>query len=326
MKQGYHFLQSINLFNLLDRPEKDRIAPFFHIKPVAEGLLLFRQGDIGEELFIVREGIVKGYVGLPNGKTRHVADFEMGDFFGEMAIIENDVRSATCEIQQDGELLTLSKENFFNLVNREPDIAIKVMYQMLKNTSQRLTSISAFLSDMIRWGNDARKRAITDEFTGCYNRRFMDESMADFLEGAKNTDKQLTMAMVDFDFFRVINDNYSHEVGDQVIFEVAKVFLANVRKIDLVVRFGGDEFAIIFPYTTKEAAREICETCRKEVQKLDILADKTGPVNQVTTSMGLAAYPVDGPDIETLRVKADEALYQAKEAGRNKVVVLGDKI
>ena len=101
-----------------------------------------------------------------------VSRISEGSFFGEMSIIELDNRSATCRAVEECNLLTLDVSSFLTLVDTEPNIAIKVMQRMLNTAANRLKKTGTFLSDMVRWGEDARIRAITDEFTKIYNRRF----------------------------------------------------------------------------------------------------------------------------------------------------------
>lgn len=326
MEQSIQFLKEVDLFSLLNNQELTKIEGILLERKVAKGELLFNEGEEGQELYVVREGAVVGTIQLPNGKERTVGTFAPGDFFGEMAIIENDRRSATCRVQRPGKLFTLHKDQFYSLMVEDAEISRKVMYRMLKNTSERLTHVSSFLSDMIRFGNDARKRSITDEYTGCYNRRFMDETMVELLEGVTDAEHSLILAMVDLDYFRQINDGYSHELGDQIILAVAEIFQNTLRPIDFVVRYGGDEFSLIFPYTDKSTAYEVAEKIRQEVAKIDLLRDLDGPIHSTSISIGLASYPQDATEIDSLNKKADEALYQAKEGGRNRVVALGRKV
>ena len=108
-------------------------------------------------------------------------------------------------------------------------------------------------------------------------------------------------------------------LGDKVILGVVEVFKKNLRERDIIARYGGDEFSVILPDTDLEEAWEIAEGIRLEVSGLDVLKKAAGSITQVTTSQGVAAFPKNADSIETLREAADQALYTAKEEGRNRV-------
>jgi diguanylate cyclase (GGDEF)-like protein len=281
--------------------------------------MLFREGDQGRELYIVTSGKVATALRLSDGKERVIKEFTAGDFFGEMSIYENTPRSATCYTKTKSTFYTLLAEDFFHLIGSRPFIAIKIMFRMLNVTTQRLRDTSEFISDMVMWGERATKRAITDDLTGVYNRRFLDDALEDHFETAKNSDKPLSLVMVDLDYFRAINETYSNKVGDQVLREVTDVFRRNLRSTDIIARYGGDEFTFILPDTGRDKARRIAQKIRRGVELLKTL-EKVG-VNggSVTTSQGIACYPENAEELKILRNKADQALYEAKRRGRNRV-------
>jgi diguanylate cyclase (GGDEF)-like protein len=257
---------------------------------------------------------------LPTGKEREIARFSSGDFFGEMSIIEKAPRSATCATCEDSVLLSLHENDFYRIMDLYPDIAIKIMYKMLNITTQRLQNTSEFLSDMVHWGEEASRRAITDELTGVYNRRYLDDALIQHFETSRNTGRPLSLIMVDLDYFREINENYGHETGDKVILGVVEVFRQCLTKKDIIARYGGDEFTVLLPGSGAEDACAMAEKVRAGVEALTLLEGMNGPVKRVTTSQGVASYPVNGDDIKSIREAADRALYQAKEEGRNRVI------
>lgn len=315
------FLRTVEIFSLLEPDEINRIVKLFTPHEIDEGEVLFREGDAGSQLFIVRSGAVASTIRLPGGGSREVALFRPGNFFGEMSIFENAPRSATCFCREKSTLLGLHEKDFYRMIKREPAIATKIMYRMLNITTQRLRDTGEFLSDMVHWGDAASRRAITDELTGAYNRRYLDDALASQLDRAKNGGAPLTLIMVDLDYFRDINANYGHEGGDRCIVEVVRAFGRVLREGDILARFGGDEFTVLLPDTPAEAGWRIAEKARKEVEALDILEQYRGPVKKLTLSMGVASYPEHAGDLKTLRERADHALYAAKEGGRNRVVM-----
>jgi diguanylate cyclase (GGDEF)-like protein len=320
-REARSFLHRVAIFRTLSEEELDRIA--VHLEPVSadEDELLFSEGEEGDELFVVRRGTVAATVGLPDGGEQEVARFGEGDFFGEMSIFERAPRSANCRAAAGTELYRLGERDFHGLLRREPDIAIKVMYEMLRITSARLENTSGFLGDMVRWGEDAKKRAVTDEFTGLFNRRFLDESLSGMFQRAKSSRRPLSLVMLDLDHFNSVNQTYGQAVGDEVIAAVVPVFRSVYRDTDVLCRYGGDEFTFALPDTDAATAQELCERARTQIEELTVLADRGGPITRVTTSQGVAAFPEHANDLQTLSARADEALYAAKTAGRNRVEI-----
>jgi diguanylate cyclase (GGDEF)-like protein len=127
--------------------------------------------------------------------------------------------------------------------------------------------------------------------------------------------------MVDIDHFKKVNDNYGHIIGDLVLTKVAACCLENIRDVDILSRYGGEEFAIILPETNLQAASEAAERLRQNIAKLPILTSQA-PI-KVTVSLGVATVDAKTPDILSLLSQADDALYMAKSQGRNRVCVAG---
>jgi len=316
---NFNFLNQVNIFSTLTKQEMPHVTKYLDSVNIKKGQILFKEGDKGNELFIVKKGSIISTIKLPNGEQKQIAQFLAGDFFGEMSIFENAPRSATCLAGQSSVLYKMHERHFFQVMETFPDIAIKIMYKMLNITTQRLRNTSKFLSDMVRWGNEASKRAITDELTGIYNRRFLDYTLKDYFQSALNIGKPLSLIMADLDYFREINNAYSQEIGNKVLTHVVAVFKKLLRKNDIIARYGGDEFTVILPETNLTQAEPLAQEICTQISKLDVLKDLDGPVTKITTSLGIASCPENTKDLQTLKKLADKALYQAKEEGRNQI-------
>ena len=310
------------MFSLLTVEEIMRIIDLMRYIDIDEEKILFNEGDDGNELFIVKSGRIASFVRLPNGNRREIAEFKTGDFFGEMSIFENAPRSATCYAREKSILFSLRERDFFELILYNPDIATKIMYRMLNIATERLQEKSEFLSDMFQWGEEARRRAITDELTGIYNRRYLDDALDEYFEKAKNSNKSMSIMMIDIDHFREINEIYSHEQVDQAIIAVVSTFKKHLREKDIFARYGGDEFTVILPETSLEDAKLIANKICRDVAALNLVEVFNGDKQQVTISLGIASYPESTEDLETLCNIADQSLYKAKEEGKNRVVCL----
>jgi diguanylate cyclase (GGDEF)-like protein len=155
----------------------------------------------------------------------------------------------------------------------------------------------------------------TDSLTFLANRRFFIDLLEKAMAFAKRHAQPLSVIMADLDKFKSINDTYGHQVGDQVLAAFGQVMQASIRQEDLAARFGGEEFILMLPGTTLENATILAERLRESLENLTFSPLKT----RVTASFGAAQYRPDDT-FETLVNRADEAMYAAKAAGRNRVM------
>lgn len=146
-----------------------------------------------------------------------------------------------------------------------------------------------------------------DSLTGCYNRRFFSKRFPGLMTRLGRTNQNLSLVLLDCDNFKMINDTYGHKTGDQVLQEVSQLLLHSVRKSDMVVRWGGDEFLIVVPYADKEAVWRIIDRLESGLQELSQKM-QIG----VCLSSGVALYPQDGCDMDALLHTADSNMYLHK--------------
>jgi len=166
------------------------------------------------------------------------------------------------------------------------------------------------------------RQAVTDELTGLSNRRRFQETMVAEVERSKRFGQDLGLVMLDIDDFKAVNDTYGHQQGDVVLREVAKILRASSREIDEPARYGGEELAVVLPGTDLEGAHNLAERVREGIAalRLPILGDEAAAPLRVTASFGAAALTDATGDVRALIAAADEALYQAKRAGKNRTV------
>jgi diguanylate cyclase (GGDEF)-like protein len=165
-----------------------------------------------------------------------------------------------------------------------------------------------------------RYMAVTDELTGLYNRRGFFEFGWHEAERAARSGHPLAAVMIDIDHFKHINDQFGHAVGDHVLRRFADCCRANVREIDVIGRMGGEEFLILLPENDLAGARAVAERLRRQIVELAIQTD-LGTV-RITASVGVAAAAGEARDLAALIRRADDALYIAKNSGRNQVASL----
>jgi diguanylate cyclase (GGDEF)-like protein len=169
------------------------------------------------------------------------------------------------------------------------------------------------------------RQAVTDELTGLSNRRRFQDTLIAEVERAKRFDQQLGLVLLDIDDFKSVNDTYGHQQGDLVLKEVARILREYSREIDEPARYGGEELAVVLPSTDLTGAFNLAERVREGIQalRLPVLGDETAQPLRVTASFGAAAVPISAEDVRGLVAAADEALYQAKRAGKNCTVRSG---
>lgn len=173
---------------------------------------------------------------------------------------------------------------------------------------------SALLRKLTEQSDAFERLSKEDALTGLANRRRFDEVLAQEFARARRYQQPLTVAMADIDFFKAVNDRFSHKAGDEVLVVVARLIRESCRGTDLAARYGGEEFGILFPQTTAAGAAVVCERIRSLVASADLSA--ICPGQSVTISIGVSDWS-EAPHPDKLITAADEQLYAAKHAGRN---------
>jgi len=164
----------------------------------------------------------------------------------------------------------------------------------------------------------AKRLSITDELTKVYNYRYLQSQLDVETNRAQRYKRPLSLLMIDLDNFKSYNDKFGHVRGDLVLLEVAKIISNNCRGVDVVARYGGEEFAVILPETNYDGAMIVSERIRKMVSEYRFLGDQQERSEKITVSIGVSGY-VEGMCGKELVQKADEALYEAKRSGKNRV-------
>ena len=163
------------------------------------------------------------------------------------------------------------------------------------------------------------EQANRDALTGLYNRRYLEVAMARELQRCRQEGHPLSLILMDVDFFKRVNDQHGHAAGDEVLKELARLLKKNSRAVDVACRIGGEEFLVLLPTMPLETARDKAEQYRLAFAATTVM--QGGVPIQATLSLGVATCPGDGQTQDELVHSADQALYQAKSAGRNRTVL-----
>ena len=310
-------LKNISIFSDIAEKELDIIASEMKRREYKAGELIFKEGDPGDEMYVVVDGGVSIFIVDNDGKEVVLSEIMKGNFFGEMSIIERTPRSATCRVIQDSVFLVLHADDLLDLIHSEPECAVKIMDKMLSITVERLMNVGAFVTQMVQWGSESRKRAITDAATGLFNRRYLEEFFDSLVSKANAEESHLTFAMFDLDRFGELNKKYGEEFCDKLIIASAQLFKNIFPQEDILVRYGGDEFVFIFPNTDSASAMKKCDSLCSAMRELRFQEHEE---LRLTCSIGFATFPDHASNADELKDMSDKALYRAKEEGRNRAV------
>ncbi len=186
----------------------------------------------------------------------------------------------------------------------------ETMVDGLKQNTHKLEKLNVQLKNL----------AIRDALTGLYNRRHFLEALELEFHSSKYHGRSFSLLFIDLDHFKHYNDTFGHPAGDNLLREFAELIIKGSRVTTVVARYGGEEFILLVPATPKERARIYAERLRESVEKHPFHGRESQPSGSVTLSIGVCTFPEDGSDIETLISLADQAMYKAKEKGRNQVI------
>lgn len=245
--------------------------------------------------------------------------------------IEN-VNQAVSSVQKNAQAYRKDLENAVNGLSDDKGDVETVLSGVLSNTDkmidqnaqleQMLSESAKAMQDMKRDLDIARQEAVTDSLTSLVNRKGFDQAIAEFINNANGEEKEYTFSliMLDIDHFKNFNDTFGHQIGDQVLRLVAKTLKDGIKGRDVAARYGGEEFAILLPFTNKIGSEKVADILREQVSKRELINRSTGkPIAKITFSAGVSEY-IKGEDCEEFIARADRALYQAKNKGRDCVV------
>jgi diguanylate cyclase (GGDEF)-like protein len=194
-----------------------------------------------------------------------------------------------------------------------------------KSDLNRLTSFSTLASLMIERthiieeADHFERLSLTDPLTGIYNRRFLNNRIEEEINRSLHQGLEFTVLFIDLDFFKNYNDRFGHLAGDESLKKTAEIIKAALRGMDIVARFGGEEFCVLLPEASKHFALLVAERIREGIER-ERFHSVDGLTGRLTASLGIASFPEDGSTLASLLHASDMAVYQAKMSGRNRFV------
>lgn len=220
---------------------------------------------------------------------------------------------------------TLSSSNDLSEMKKMVASLVKDTRKMIDDNQKledRLHQSSAELQQMRQDMQSLRVEAMTDTLTGIPNRKAFDAELRSRAAEATDKNRSLSLLMIDIDYFKIFNDTFGHQVGDQVLRLVAKTIADTLRSNDILARYGGEEFSIISSSTKLRDAEKLAERIREKIATKDIInQSKNEKLGRLSVSLGVAQFE-PGEPLAQLIERADRALYKAKAAGRNAVICI----
>ncbi len=281
---------------------------------LAAGQSLITQGAQNEHMFLVVHGELGVHLESVDGEP--VAIIGTGETVGELGVLDGSAASAHVVARTECLLLAVKEEDFWRLTNASHAFAVNLLLKLAK----RLRANNAAVSSNVQKRRQYERAAMFDGLTGIHNRRWLDETLHRMVRRHAASGGLLSVALVDVDHFKHFNDRFGHAAGDHVLTAVATTLAENVRPTDLVARFGGEEFVIIFPDTSLELAERAAERVRLAVANREMTTADGTKLPAVTISIGISQLLVDETVPDFLK-RADLAMYQAKQGGRNRVML-----
>ncbi len=306
-------LQSIALFRGVGPDSLGDLLPQCTRIDVAEGEVLLSPQRPNSCVYVVLSGRLSVHLGTLD--TPRIADLGPGTCAGEMSLIEDKDPSAFVVAAEESHLMVISHHLLWQMADRS-HVFCKNLLVVL---SERVRSDNEFIASSLGVLRQAERNAHTDALTGLGNRHWMHVMFEREVTRAQHAETVLCLMMIDVDNFKVFNDQYGHIAGDRVLVAVGDTLREYLRPTDLIARFGGDEFAVLLPDLTLQQARQTAERLREQVSALSPASLTT----TITISVGIASLAT-GEDVAALVQRADTAMYDAKERGRNRVAISED--
>jgi diguanylate cyclase (GGDEF)-like protein len=282
------------------------------VQKVKKDEILIKAGDHNNNLYLILDG--KFRVILNPDDTDPVAILEKGQSIGEISIIDHQPTSAEVVADADSRVLVLDENILWFLVNQSHTVA----YNLLAVLAQRMRYGNSVINTIKSLLIEYEHTSTVDPLTGLYNRRWLEDMMTRIMQRCTTSILPLSVFMIDIDFFKQYNDKHGHIAGDEALRTISRSILQSLRPEDMVARDGGEELFALLPRIDLDIARQVAERIRNNVCQTEIKLSDGAILPSLTISIGIAKMTEEDNPVDLIN-SADNALYRAKHAGRNRV-------
>lgn len=305
-------LEQSKLFRHISIDSVEEVLADCPIHALAPGDVLIEPEQENHAVYIVLEGDLS--VKLRGREAFEVTHLGPGECVGEISMVDGQRPSARVEAADRTRVLVLGHAAIWALLNRSHGVA----FNLLGILSGRMRDHNRALETTRDRSLEFEHAASVDVLTGLHNRRWLDETFTRMLRRCQTDGRPVALFMADIDRFKRFNDTWGHLAGDAVLRHVSRQMCVHLRPTDMVARYGGEEFAALLPDTALGEAAAVAERLRNGIEWASLTLGEGGETVRVTISVGLA-QALAGETLEEFIARADEALYRAKENGRNRV-------
>jgi diguanylate cyclase (GGDEF)-like protein len=312
-------LSSVDLFSQLGPSDLSILAQYSEFYDFSAGSVVFEAGTTERELFVLETGSVRIMRVDSQGKEVDLARFVKHESFGEQDFLSESARTATAVCEEDSRILIFPRreESLEDVMMEHPEIFARIMHQFLVLVAGRIRSVNKLVSENSTWIQELRQQVFGDKLTGLYSKSFLDDEFAGILQ---QTPGQTGFLMIKPDNFKLINDTFGHEVGDQVLRIFANQLKGVVRESEIAVRYRGNEFAVILPGTPEDEIVQRAAEVQRRMEETD-LSPVTGRTRlPITFSVGVAIYPDEARSYEEMITAAHGLVFEARDQGGHRVL------
>jgi len=317
-------LQKADIFSSYQNDELKIIAKYSEYCNYRKDEIIFKAGNPGDALHIVESGEVvinkKGH----NGRDIDIARFLSGDCFGELDMLTGSSRNASARAEIETRLLMFPRKGicFKDILANHPAVSARILHKILVNIAGRIRKANSLIKENSPLIQELKKQVYSDKLTGLYNRTFLEEKLGEYLVNKK---AHVSLLMVKPDNFKLINDTYGHEAGDQALRIMAIRLEKVISSQDVAIRFIGNELSVILPGTEREEAYNMAVKIRSSMNRLDLRQVTQGNSFILTVSIGISVFPEHSATTAELIEKAHELPLMGRARGGNKILFPEDK-
>ena len=311
-------LRKASLFSSLDPDELSLIARYSGYRSYDAGAVIFAQGSHREELFLIQDGTVAIRRRGEDDSERDIARFVGGEVFGEMDLLDTAPRTASAVADGSATLLVFPDHvEFSRLLDQHPETFARILRKLLGEIARRIRAIDKLISEKTPWIEDLKRQLHRDKLTGLWNRAYLEEELPRIVAAHRCT----SLLVVKPDNFKAINDTFGHDAGDKTLVMLADAVKSRLTDGDIAARYRGDEYCVILPGRGAREAAAAAEGLRGAVRAIDVRQATGSDTIQLTGSVGASQYPAPAVDAKALVTRAFEQLWQARNAGGDRILV-----